>query len=375
MPTRTFPSPAVEAMPCDAAQLGAREVALVHPHDHGGVAGLPLLDHVAFEPRVVRRVLVVVRLQHREQRAIAQRLRLRLVAAEAFRNHVGPGDAAVGEDILVFLFDLFLEPLEAALAHDEFHAGLVLVLAVAVAVENAEHRFALVEQALFGEELFQQLRLGGQRTEAAADHHAETAPAVADRGPQADIVDGALHAIARGAAVERELELARQVAGEILAQKRVSQSLGVGAHVEDLVVGDAGPGAGGDVAHRVVAGFAIGQAGVGQHVHEIGHPVQRDEVELHVLAGGEVAPAAAELVGDAGKLVRSGRRWRGRSGSCSAPSGRPAGAGRKCRASGDRDGIRSRESPRPGMPRLSRGRFRFPGERSDRVDFQTPGGC
>ena len=51
--------------------------------------------------------------------------------------------------------------------------------------------FAAVDQALFGHELVEQLRFGGQRAEAAADDHAEAALAVANHGAQADVVDRA----------------------------------------------------------------------------------------------------------------------------------------------------------------------------------------
>jgi hypothetical protein len=95
-------------------------------------------------------------------------------------------------------------------------------------VEHADDGFALVEQALFGHELVEQLGFHGQRSHAAADDHAEAAAAVADRGAQADIVDGALNAIVAGAAVEGDLEFARQVAGEVLAQEGVGHALGVG---------------------------------------------------------------------------------------------------------------------------------------------------
>ncbi len=35
----------------------------------------------------------------------------------------------------------------------------------------------------------------------------------------------------------------------------------------------------------------------------VGHPLELDEVELDVLAGGEVAPAAGVVVGDVGQHV------------------------------------------------------------------------
>jgi hypothetical protein len=141
-----------------------------------------------------------------------------------------------------YSFDVLLEPLDAALPQDELHAGLVLVGAVAVLVEHPDDGLAPVQQALLGDKLVQQLRLGGQRSQPAADHHAESAPALADHRAQADIVDRARDAILPGAAIEGDLEFARQIAGEVLAQKGVRHLLRVGAHVENFVAGDAAHG-------------------------------------------------------------------------------------------------------------------------------------
>ena len=104
------------------------------------------------------------------------------------------------------------------------------------------------------------------------------------------------------AAVEREFEFARQVAREVLAQERVGKALRIRANVEDFVLRDSGPGAGGHVADRVVARLAIRHPDIGQQVHQVGNPVERDEVILHILPGGEVAAPSAEFVGNAGQL-------------------------------------------------------------------------
>ncbi len=100
MVTRTRPSPAVARRSRHGAQLVGGEVALVHAHGDGGVTGLLLLD--ARWSRARRRIpdrRGVAGSDHRQQRAIAQRLRVRLVAAETFRHHVRPGDAAVGQNV------------------------------------------------------------------------------------------------------------------------------------------------------------------------------------------------------------------------------------------------------------------------------------
>src|ERR1035441_6762251 len=97
--------------------LDAGEVALVHADSHRGVARLLLLFHVGLEPRVVFRVARTARVQHRQQRAVAQRLRFRLVSAEAFRHPFRPRDAAVGEDVRVLFLDVLLEPLNRSEEH------------------------------------------------------------------------------------------------------------------------------------------------------------------------------------------------------------------------------------------------------------------
>src|ERR1022692_1130429 len=288
--------------PRQAAQLVAGEVALIDGHGDGGVPRLLLLLHVAGEPRMVGGVAGSRLVEHGEKGAVAERLRVGLVSAEALGHNRRPLDAAVLHDIVVLFGDLLLHPGEAAVAHHELHARGVLVLAVAVLIEDADDGFAPVEQALFGDELVEQLGLGRQRSQTAADDHAEASLAVANHGAEADVVDGALYAILVAAAVEGELEFARQVAGEVLAQEGVGEALGVGADVEDFVARNTGPGAGGDVADGVVAGLAVGEPDIGQEVHQVGDLVERDEVILDVLAGGEVTASAAELVGHARQL-------------------------------------------------------------------------
>ncbi|SPE37158.1 hypothetical protein SBA3_260014 [Candidatus Sulfopaludibacter sp. SbA3] len=231
-----------------------------------------------------------------------------MIGAEALRHPLRPSDAAILQNVGELFFDLLLHPGEAAVAQDEFHARHILVLAIAELVKHADDGFAPVEQALFRNEVAEQLRFHRQGSQAAANHHAEAALAFANHGFQSDVVHRPHDAIAAGTAIERDLEFARQVAGQVLAEKGVGHALGVGAHIENFVVRDPRLGAGGDVTHGVVAGLAIGQAGVGEHVHEVWHAHQRHEVILDVLPRGEVALAAAELVGDTAELLQL---WRG----------------------------------------------------------------
>ena len=75
--------------------------------------------------------------------------------------------------------------------------------------------------------------------------------------------------------------------------------------VEDLVGAQAGHGRAGDIAHGVAAGLAAGQAVGGQALHDAGHVLQLDEVDLDGLAGSDVAdaqrgPIAANIAQGAG---------------------------------------------------------------------------
>ena len=93
------------------------------------------------------------------------------------------------------------------------------------------------------------------------------------------------------AAGEVDLELAGQELGDGVAHPVADEGAGVGRGIEDFVLGDAGPGVGGDVAHGVAAGFARGESDGTQDAEHVGHLVERDEVDLDVLARGDVALA------------------------------------------------------------------------------------
>src|ERR1035438_6068214 len=151
--------------PRQAAQLIAGQVALIDGHGDGRIPRLLLLLHVAGEPSVVGCVAGRRLVEHRQQGAVAERLRVGLVSAEALGHYRRPLDAAVLQDIVVLFGDLLLHPGEAAVAHHELHARGVLVLAVAVLIEDADNGFAPVEQALFGDELVEQLGFGRRSEE------------------------------------------------------------------------------------------------------------------------------------------------------------------------------------------------------------------
>ena len=186
----------------------------------------------------------------------------RLKTTEVFGNGFRHGDAAVGQDVLILLLDGVAQPIEPAGAHHELQPGFVLVLAVAVDVEHADHGFHAADDFLGGKELVEELGFDGQRSQTAGHGHAEAVHSVADHRAQADVVDRGRDAIL-GAAGKRDLELARQAIGQLLVQERQRQPPGVRLHIEGLFGMDAGQRARRDVADGVVAGFASGESNVG----------------------------------------------------------------------------------------------------------------
>jgi hypothetical protein len=58
-----------------------------------------------------------------------------------------------------------------------------------------------------------------------------------------------------------------------------------------------------DVADRVAARLAACEPYGAEQPHQLGHPLELDEVELHVLPGGDVAPAPRVAVRDVGHEV------------------------------------------------------------------------
>ena len=77
--------------------------------------------------------------------------------------------------------------------------------------------------------------------------------------------------------------------------------LGPRRDVELLLRARAGEVAAHDVADGVAARLARGEADRRQQAQDLGRLLELDEVELHVLAGGEVTPAARVGLGDVGE--------------------------------------------------------------------------
>src|SRR6185436_20466242 len=92
--------------------------------------------------------------------------------------------------------------------------------------------------------------------QAAADVELEAAPAVLHLGDRADVVHHGQAAGVLGAAGERDLELAAEALGVLVAQQELRARLRVGRDVERLRAADARERAAGHVPDRVAARLA-----------------------------------------------------------------------------------------------------------------------
>ena len=159
-----------------------------------------------------------------------------------------------------------------------------------LAVEDAQHRLGDLEVvAVVGlDELIEGGRDAGHDRGAAADPDLEAPDAAPFAGEEGDVVDAGDRPVLVGAG-EGGLDLARHQLRGRVADEVAHVGAGVGRRVEDLVGGDARPGVAGDVAHRVAAALARGEADGGDLPQQRLHVAQRDVVDLDVLAGGDVA--------------------------------------------------------------------------------------
>ena len=166
------------------------------------------------------------------------------------------------------------------------------VLLLAEAGEDAAHRLRDRQQLFLGQELVEQLAPGA-------------APRRARRRRRARSRAGLAVHLARAAMAPRSWMFVRPQALCSQPEKAILnlrpkswvsgwpsrknvQRVRVGRDVERLRAADAGERAGGDVADGVAAGLARGDADGGQAAHDVGRVLDVDEVQLDVLAGGDV---------------------------------------------------------------------------------------
>ena len=145
---------------------------------------------------------------------------------------------------------------DAGLVDEDLDARLVLVVAAAVQVVDAQDRLEIGEQILLGQEVADLLADHRRAAHAAADidGEAELARRRSRFTSQADVVELDRGAVVLGAG-HRDLELARQEDEFRVERRPLAEDLGIGPRVGDLVGGGAGELVGGDVADAVARGL------------------------------------------------------------------------------------------------------------------------
>jgi hypothetical protein len=205
------------------------------------------------------------------------------------------------------LLDAARELFHAQRLHEDLDARLPDVVAAAIAVVDAQDRLGVREHVAPRHELADDGRQDRRAPHAAArvEAQAQLALGVAHE-LDADVVDLEDGAVV-GGAVERDLELARQV-GEFGVERRpLAQDLGVGARIHELVGGDAREVVGGDVADVVAARLDRVHLDARELREDVGHGLELRPVELQVLARREVAVAAVVAAHDARELAQLAR--------------------------------------------------------------------
>jgi hypothetical protein len=283
----------------ERARLVRGEIAQRQREGRHGVALLPLRPHVRGPPGVEAGGQIPG--LERGRQALGRSLRVRHVLEEC-------GPAVVVGEGLALLLDKPTKLLDAELGHQELDARATAILLLAEPREHAGDTLHLRQQLFLRRELGEHLRLVGHGAEASAHHDLEAALAVHHPSHEASVVQ--LHQTAGLVLAAREggLELAAEVLNVRMSQHEAHQGAGVGRDVEGLGLADARQRTRGHVAHRVAAGLAGGDAHRGETAHQVRCVFDVDEVELEVLAGGDVQDPVRILLGECGQLLElSGR--------------------------------------------------------------------
>jgi len=142
-----------------------------------------------------------------------------------------------------------------------------------------------------------------------AEQHAKI-DALGDRSPWADPdrgkadIGGVLQHADASAAVERDIELARQAVHLAVVQNVMVERAGQRPRIDQLVRIDAGGGAAGQVADVVGARTARGKAELLDRLQDLDRVGGADLADLQIGAGRDVEVAGAETQGDVGKPCR-----------------------------------------------------------------------
>ena len=190
---------------------------------------------------------------------------------------------------------------------EDLDARLVLVVPAAIAVVNPHDRLKVVEDLRLRDERVDQRRDMRRASLPAADMHFEANLVAALADMQADIVHAYGGAVMLGCR-HRDLELARQE-GELRMEGRpLADDLAPGARIHHLVLRRPGKMIRGRIADAVARGLDGVHLDFGELRQHVGNVLQRDPVELDVLARREVAETLVIVTRNLGEAAQLDRR-------------------------------------------------------------------
>ena len=191
----------------------------------------------------------------------------------------------------------------AEFVHQDLDARLVLVVAAAMAIVDAQAGLSIADQLLYRHPFADHRRdhRGAAHAATGKEPRAEHARLVLDQ-LDADIVQPHRRPVI-GRGDHRDLELARQQLEFGVEGRPLPQQFGPGARIGNLVGGSARELVRADIADAVAAGLDRVHLDRRQLGKNVGRILQLDPVILDVLPGGEMAIALVILARDMGEHV------------------------------------------------------------------------
>ncbi len=205
----------------------------------------------------------------------------------------------------------FLEFLDSQIVNQKFDASPIAILLFSQSRENPGDRLRDGQQFFRRQEGVEQFRLVRNGAQPSAHVHGKPAHFLSVFGArdpdQAQVVHVRESAGMLRAAAERGFEFPAEALAVRVAEQESRKRPGVRGDIENLILANAGEGAGGNVSDRVPAGFARGDSCGGQAAHDRGRIVNVHVMKLNVLTSGDVSDSVGVLF----RKFRQGFKLRG----------------------------------------------------------------
>ena len=231
---------------------------------------------------------------------VVQRLefRRREIGPDAVQFFLRKLQGAGGFDLFEFALHPALHLFLADGVDQNLDALLVDVVAAAVLIVHAQHRFEISQNILALHEILHQQRDIGRAAHAAAGIDAiADFPGLVLHDLHRHVVPQQRRAVMRRGA-HRDLELAREENEFRMQARPLANDLAERPRVFDLLVRRAGEMIRGDVADAIAAGLDAMHLDAREFFQNVGHVHQLDPMELHIGARGEVAVALVVFARD-----------------------------------------------------------------------------